>query len=97
VSYDANLDEAIAAILSAAEGDERIYKDPAPWAKVTTLGDSAVTILQAAEASPSLMADPNAFLQHYGNIAVEKTIFFVPKILVALIILWVGSYIAKRI
>jgi len=43
--------------------------------------------IQAAEASPSLMADPNAFLQHYGNIAVEKTIFFVPKILVALIIL----------
>jgi len=44
VSYDANLDDAIAAIISAAERDERIYKDPAPWAKVTTLGDSAVTI-----------------------------------------------------
>lgn len=44
VSYDANLDTAIAAILAATKGDERIYTDPAPWAKVTGLGDSAVNI-----------------------------------------------------
>lgn len=44
VSYDANLDDAIAAIIDAVKDDDRIYKDPAPWAKVTTLGDSAVTI-----------------------------------------------------
>lgn len=44
VSYDANLDDSIMAILDAVEGDERIYKDPAPWAKVTALGDSAVNI-----------------------------------------------------
>lgn len=44
VSYDADLDVAIKAILSATEGDERIYQDPAPWAKVTGLGDSAVSI-----------------------------------------------------
>lgn len=44
VSYDADLNKSIAAILSAAEGDERIYQDPAPWAKVTALGDSAVNI-----------------------------------------------------
>lgn len=44
VSYDADLDVSIKAILSAADGDERIHAEPAPWAKVTTLGDSAVTI-----------------------------------------------------
>ena len=44
VSYDADLNTAIAAIIGAVEGDERIYKDPAPWAKVTSLGDSAVNI-----------------------------------------------------
>lgn len=44
VSYDADLNKSISTILKAIKGDERIYSDPAPWAKVTTLGDSAVTI-----------------------------------------------------
>ena len=45
VGYDADLDEAIAAIKSAAAGDERIIDNPhGPWAKVTELGDSAVNI-----------------------------------------------------
>jgi len=44
VSYDADLDAAINAIKSVAAGDVRIHQDPGPWAKVTTLGDSAVTI-----------------------------------------------------
>ena len=44
VSYDADLDVAIAAIIGAVKDDERVYKDPAPWAKVTSLGDSAVNI-----------------------------------------------------
>lgn len=49
------------------------------------------------ETIPSLMADPSGFFQHYGNIAVEKSIFFVPKIIIAFLILWIGSSIAKRI
>jgi len=45
VSYDANLDKAIKAVKSAADGDDRIKTSPeAPWAKVTGLGDSAVNI-----------------------------------------------------
>jgi len=44
VSYDANLDDAIAAVLRTADGDERIHAEPAPWAHVTGLGDSAVNI-----------------------------------------------------
>lgn len=45
VSYDADLNKAIAAITSAASEDERIIDTPhGPWAKVTELGDSAVNI-----------------------------------------------------
>ena len=44
VSYDANLDDALAAVLRAADGDARIHAEPAPWAHVTGLGDSAVNL-----------------------------------------------------
>jgi len=45
VSYDADLDKAIAVITGAAAKDERIIDTPhGPWAKVTGLGDSAVNI-----------------------------------------------------
>lgn len=44
VSYDANLDDALAAVLKAADGDDRIHAEPAPWAHVTGLGDSAVNL-----------------------------------------------------
>lgn len=44
VSYDANLDDAISAILKVTDGDGRIHAEPAPWAHVTELGDSAVNI-----------------------------------------------------
>ena len=53
--------------------------------------------MQIADAAPSLMADPNGFLQHYANFAIEKSILFVPKIILALIILWIGFSIAKRV
>ena len=44
VSYDADLNKAIKAIIDATSVDDRIYSDPAPWAKVVALGDSAVII-----------------------------------------------------
>lgn len=44
VSYDADLDKSIATILGAVKDDPRIYKDPAPWAKVTSLDGSSVNI-----------------------------------------------------
>lgn len=44
VSYDADLGVAIDAIKSATDGHAKIQAEPAPWAKVTNLGDSAVTI-----------------------------------------------------
>lgn len=44
ISYDSSIADAIEAILSATRDDPRIKSDPAPWAKVTGLGDSAVFI-----------------------------------------------------
>lgn len=44
VSYDADIDVAMAAISSAARADKRVHSDPAPWTKVVTLNDSSVDI-----------------------------------------------------
>ena len=45
VSYDADIGTAIDAIKSACDGDDRILQKPeGPWAKVVSLGDSAVVI-----------------------------------------------------
>ncbi len=51
----------------------------------------------SVDTAPSLMGDTAGFVSHYGNIALEKAVFFVPKILIALIILWIGLWIAKRV
>jgi small conductance mechanosensitive channel len=44
ISYDADIDKAIKVITETAAADDRVYKDPAPWAKVVSLGDSSVDI-----------------------------------------------------
>jgi len=45
VGYDADLDKSIDTIIKAARADNRIIDTPhGPWAKVTSLGDSAVNI-----------------------------------------------------
>ena len=48
VGYGANLNQAREALVAAAAGVENVLKDPAPWAGVTNLQDSAVEMtLQA--------------------------------------------------
>ena len=47
--------------------------------------------------APPLMADPAGFAQFYANLVLEKLIFFVPKLLIALIILWIGTTIAAKV
>ncbi|SFL70244.1 mechanosensitive ion channel family protein [Shimia aestuarii] len=44
IDYGDDADKAKAVILAAAEADERVLKDPAPWVRVTNLGDSSVDI-----------------------------------------------------
>jgi small conductance mechanosensitive channel len=44
VSYDADINKAIKVITETAAADPRVYSDPAPWAKVVSLGESSVDI-----------------------------------------------------
>lgn len=44
ISYDANIDTAIKTIIGVAAADARVFKDPAPWAKVVNLSESSVDI-----------------------------------------------------
>ena len=44
ISYDGDIDKAIAAITKAAATNPRVHADPAPWAKVVNLGDSSVDL-----------------------------------------------------
>jgi small conductance mechanosensitive channel len=44
VDYADDLDAALALLIACAKADKRILKDPAPWAKVTGLADSSVTL-----------------------------------------------------
>jgi small conductance mechanosensitive channel len=51
VDYADDLDKALALLIATAKADPRILKDPEPWAKVTALGDSAVTVTLRAWAN----------------------------------------------
>ena len=44
IDYDDDMDKAMKIILDLANADERVHKDPEPWARVTNLGDSSVDI-----------------------------------------------------
>ena len=44
IDYGDDADQAMAIILGLAEADGRVHGDPAPWARVTNLGDSSVDI-----------------------------------------------------
>lgn len=44
ISYGSDIGTAIKALTQAATRDDRVKSDPAPWAKVTELGDSAVVL-----------------------------------------------------
>jgi small conductance mechanosensitive channel len=44
IDYADDLDQAIAVLLDCAKADKSLLADPAPWAGVTALGDSAVTV-----------------------------------------------------
>ena len=44
VEYGADIDKAIETIIGVAAADKRVHVDPAPWAKVVSLGESSVDI-----------------------------------------------------
>lgn len=44
IDYGDNANDAMKIILELAEADQRVLRDPEPWARVTNLGDSSVDI-----------------------------------------------------
>src|SRR5262249_32150589 len=44
IDYDDDVDTALALMLERAQADSRVLPSPAPWAKLTALGDSSQTV-----------------------------------------------------
>jgi small conductance mechanosensitive channel len=57
IDYADDVDLALALLIETAEADERIVANPAPWAKLTKLGDSTVTVTLRAWTSPDGYVD----------------------------------------
>lgn len=52
VDYEDDLDVALRLLVECAEADDRVMRDPPPWAKVTGLADSAVNVTLRCWATP---------------------------------------------
>jgi small conductance mechanosensitive channel len=57
IDYADDVDLALALLIETAKADPRIVEDPAPWAKLTELGDSTVTVMLRAWTSPDGYVD----------------------------------------
>lgn len=57
IDYDDDVDLALDLLIETARADARIVEHPAPWAKVTELGDSTVTVMLRAWTSPDGYVD----------------------------------------
>lgn len=44
IDYDDDIDKAMQIILDLANADSRVHQEPAPWVRVTNLGDSSVDL-----------------------------------------------------
>ena len=44
IDYGDDIDKALGVMLNVARADDRVMKDPEPWARVTNLGDSSVDL-----------------------------------------------------
>ncbi|MGI8840245.1 MAG: mechanosensitive ion channel family protein [Caulobacteraceae bacterium] len=57
IDYDDDVDLALDLLLQCARENARIAADPAPWAKLTALGDSTVTVTLRAWTDPATYVD----------------------------------------
>ena len=57
IDYDDDVDLALELLIATAKADKRIVAKPSPWAKVTALGDSTVTVTLRAWTSPDGYVD----------------------------------------
>ena len=57
IDYEDDVDLALALLIETAKADPRIVAQPGPWAKLTVLGDSGVTVTLRAWTSPEGFSD----------------------------------------
>ena len=57
IDYDDDVDLALSCCCECAQADKRIAAKPAPWAKVTALNDSTVTVTLRAWTDPNIYLD----------------------------------------
>jgi small conductance mechanosensitive channel len=72
IDYADSLDTAIHVLLDCAKSDSRILEDPAPWAGVTALGESAVTVSLRAWANLDVYWDARFALLKRVKEALQK-------------------------
>jgi small conductance mechanosensitive channel len=72
IDYDDDVDLALDLLLAAASADQRIVGDPKPWAKLTNLGDSSVTVTLRAWTSPDGYIDTRFDLIKAVKVAFER-------------------------
>ena len=57
IDYDDDVDLALSLLIQTAKADPRVVEKPAPWAKVTALNDSTVTVTLRAWTAPDGYTD----------------------------------------
>uniref|UniRef100_UPI0030F3B036 mechanosensitive ion channel family protein n=1 Tax=Phenylobacterium sp. TaxID=1871053 RepID=UPI0030F3B036 len=57
VDYEDDLDVALSLLLDIAKQDSRVMSHPAPWSRVTEIGDSAINVTLRCWSSPDDWAD----------------------------------------
>jgi len=57
IDYEDDLDIALRLLIEIAKAEARVLADPAPWAKVTSLGDSAVNVTLRCWTNPNDYTD----------------------------------------
>lgn len=72
IDYEDDIEVALGALRKAATAEPRIVGEPAPWAKVTALGNSAVTITLRAWTSPTGYQDTKFDLIKAAKGALER-------------------------
>jgi small conductance mechanosensitive channel len=78
VDYGDDLDRALAVLLACAAADERVLTTPAPDAKVTALGDSAVTVTLHAWAPVPVYWDVRYDMIKRGKEAIDAAGLTIP-------------------
>jgi small conductance mechanosensitive channel len=71
VDYDHDLARAEALLIDCARADPRILKTPAPWAKVTALGEHSVTVTLRAWAKLDVYWDARFDLLERAAVALQ--------------------------